>query len=130
MVTRARGPRGRALAAAALLTALPAAAGAHAVLVRSAPPARATLRVPPGRAQLWFSERLEPGYSTLSVWSGGAQVDAGPPAVAGDDARLLSVALPPLGGGVYTVRYRVLSVDGHVAEGAYSFTVGTGAGRQ
>ena len=41
--------------------------------------------------------------------------------------RLLSVALPPLPGGAYAVRYRVLSVDGHVVEGAYSFTVAGGA---
>ena len=40
---------------------------------------------------------------------------------------LCAVALPPLPSGAYAVRYRVLSVDGHVLEGAYSFTVAGGA---
>ena len=121
--------RRRALWGLAALVLLPAVAGAHAVLVRAVPPPRATLRVAPGRARLWFSERLEPVYSMASVWSEATAtaVAAGPTAVSADDPRLLSVALPPLPGGGYTVRYRVLSVDGHIAEGAYSFTVAGGA---
>jgi methionine-rich copper-binding protein CopC len=35
--------------------------------------------------------------------------------------------LPPISPGTYTVRYRVLSVDGHVVEAAFSFTVKGGA---
>ena len=121
--------RRRALWGLAALVLLPAVAGAHAVLVRAVPPPRATLRAAPRRARLWFSERLEPVYSTASVWSEatGSAVAAGPTAVSADDPRLLSVALPPLPGGAYAVRYRVLSVDGHVVEGAYSFTVAGGA---
>ena len=121
--------RRRALWGLAALVLLPAIAGAHAVLLRAVPPPGATLRVAPRRARLWFSERLEPVYSTASVWSEatGSAVAAGPTAVSADDPRLLSVALPPLPGGAYTVRYRVLSVDGHIAEGAYSFTVAGGA---
>ena len=121
--------RRRALWGLAALVLLPAIADAHAVLVRAVPPPRATLRVAPRRARLWFSERLEPVYSTVSVSSEatGTPVATGATAVSADDPRLLSVALPPLAGGAYTVQYRVLSVDGHVVEGAYSFTVAGGA---
>ena len=112
------------------LVLLPAIADAHAVLVRAVPPPRATLRVPPPRAQLWFSERLEPAYSTVSIWNEHAEVAAGKMAVSVDEPRLLSIELPSLPSGAYTVRYRVLSVDGHVVVGAYSFTVAGGtAGR-
>ena len=53
-------------------------AGAHAVLVRSTPPGRATLAEKPDRVQLWFNERLEPAFSSVSMWSStGTQVDAG-----------------------------------------------------
>jgi methionine-rich copper-binding protein CopC len=31
--------------------------------------------------------------------------------------------LPPLPSGSYTVRFRVLSVDGHVAEDSFGFSV-------
>ena len=87
-----------------------APAGAHAVLVRSLPPSRATLAEKPDRVQLWFNERLEPAFSSVSVWSAaGTQVDAGDARVAQDDAKRLSVTLPALPPGAYSVRYRVLS---------------------
>ncbi len=108
----------------------PGAVEAHATLVRAVPPPRATVRVPPRRVQLWFSQRLEPAYSTMSVWNDGMRVDAGRVAVSRDDARSLSVALPPLRRGVYVVKYRVLSIDGHVVEGSHSFTVRGEAARR
>jgi len=113
------------LAAVVLLASLWAAsAGAHAVLVRSMPAGRATLVEKPDRVQLWFNERLEPAFSSVSVWSAaGTQVDAGDARVAQDDAKRLSVTLPALPPGTYSVRYRVLSVDGHVVDSSYSFTI-------
>jgi methionine-rich copper-binding protein CopC len=112
-----------ALAAAALL-ATTAPAAAHAVLVRSAPASRTTLREPPARVELWFNERLEPAFSGVSVWSAaGAQVDRRDAAVDPGDPKRLSVSLPPMAPGEYVVRFRVLSVDGHIAEGSFSFRV-------
>jgi methionine-rich copper-binding protein CopC len=111
-------------AAVLLATAGTPPAGAHAVLVRSTPPARATLAEKPDRVQLWFNERLEPAFSSVSVWSSaGTQVDAGDPRVSPDDAKRLSVTLPPLPPGTYSVRYRVLSVDGHVVDSSFAFTI-------
>jgi methionine-rich copper-binding protein CopC len=112
----------RAALALALLL-LPSAAAAHAALVRAVPGAREAVRVAPARVQLWFSERLEPAYSTLSVWLAETRVDRGDARVAPDDPRRLTVALPRLDRGRYVVKYRVLSVDGHIVEGAYPFTV-------
>ncbi len=104
--------------------ALPAAAGAHAVLVSSLPALRAAVTRAPGRVELTFSERLEPAYATVSVWNAaGARVDLGDGGVAASDPRRLTVSLPPLPPGRYRVRYRVLSVDGHVAASEFPFTV-------
>ena len=51
-------------------------AGAHAVLVRSTPPAARRSRRRPNRVQLWFNERLDRPFSSVSVWSSaGTQVD-------------------------------------------------------
>lgn len=76
------------------------------------------------RVDLWFNERLEPAYSRVSVTDEvGAQVDLRDVAVSQQDPRRLSVSLPPLGPGRYTVRFRVLSVDGHVVESRMTFTV-------
>lgn len=112
------------LAAAALLCGLCFDAHAHAVLVKSSPARRAVLAAPPGRVELSFNERLEPAYSSASVWSAAdARVDDGKVSIGPDDPRRLTVGIPSLGPGQYTVKFRVLSVDGHVVEGSFPFEV-------
>ena len=107
-----------------LLAAAGAPAEAHAVLVRSSPSHRAVLAQAPERVDLWFNEQLEPAYSTMSVWSqAGLQVDGRDVAVGSDDPRRLSVSLGTRGPGQYTVKYRVLSVDGHIVDSTLTFTV-------
>jgi methionine-rich copper-binding protein CopC len=122
----ARRLRGAALAGAllaCLLWAVPPAR-AHASLVRSTPAHRAVLGQMPERVQLWFNERLEPAYSTVTVWNeAGAQVDARDVTVGPDDPRLLSVTVEARQSGLYTVKYRVLSVDGHIVDSRFTFTV-------
>jgi len=106
------------------VASLPAPADSHAVLVRSTPAARAVLSHPPDRVRLWFNERLEPAFSNATVWSGsGARVDRQDVRVDPDDPKQLSVTLPALDPGTYTVRFRVLSVDGHIVEGNFLFAV-------
>jgi copper resistance protein C len=121
---RARSRRRSAVLLAACLLAVPVVGGAHAMLVKSAPARRAALTRLPERVQLWFNEALEPAFARLTVWDArGARVDGGDASVEPDDPKLLSVKLPALEPGAYTVKFRVLSVDGHVVEGEFSFTV-------
>lgn len=119
--------RGRAILFAVLAAAgalSPVSAPAHSVLVRSEPGRNVAVTHAPERVKLWFSERIEPAYAKLSVWSqAGTQVDARDAAVDSNDQALLSVSTPDLGPGRYTVRYRILSVDGHVVESSFTFTV-------
>ena len=113
----------RGLAILALLL-IPSIASAHAVLVKASPARRAVLATPPSRIELTFNERLEPAYSTVSVWSSTeTRVDDGKVVVGPDDPRRLSVGLPSVPGGTYTVKFRVLSVDGHLVEGTFPFEV-------
>jgi len=119
--------RSRWIALGALLWVVSLAgtpAEAHAVLVRSSPSHREVLWRGPEQVQLWFNERLEPAYSTVSVWNeAGSQVDGHDVTVGPDDPKRLSVSLPARGPGVFTVKYRVLSVDGHVVDSQFTFTV-------
>lgn len=121
------GPRrSRLTVLLALVVAMlaPTLAWPHAYLVRSSPARRAVLRTPPQRVQLWFNERLEAQFSRVSVHDGaGTAVDLGDVQVGPDDPTRLSVGVPVLPPGTYTVRYRVLSVDGHVVEDRFPFTV-------
>jgi methionine-rich copper-binding protein CopC len=111
-----------------LVLLLPVDGWSHAYLVRSAPAARATVGRAPERVQLWFNERLEPAYSRVSVWSrDGKRLDTGDVEVAASEPTRLSVGVPALPAGTYTVKYRVLSVDGHVVEAEFAFTVRGGA---
>ena len=107
-----------------MLAVLPTAAFAHALLVKSVPAQRSTLTESPARVELWFNERLEPAYSRASVIDeAGAPVDLRDALVSKEDARRLSLSLPPLQPGRYSVKFRVLSVDGHVVESSLTFTV-------
>ncbi|HWC05340.1 MAG TPA: copper resistance protein CopC [Methylomirabilota bacterium] len=96
----------------------------HASLVRSSPARRATFTTAPDRVQLWFNEAIEPRFSRVSVLdAAGRPVDLGDARVEPDDPKRLAVGLKPLGPGAYRVRFRVLSVDGHVVESEFPFTV-------
>jgi len=106
------------------LALLPTSALPHAVLVKAIPAQRAALAESPTRVELWFNERLEPAYSRASVINeAGAQIDLRDVAVSPEDPKRLSLSLPSLLPGRYTVRFRVLSVDGHVVESSLTFTV-------
>jgi methionine-rich copper-binding protein CopC len=106
-----------------LLLVTPAAA--HTELVRALPAARAAVEVSPHRVELWFTERLDAGRATVSVWSSaGARVDKQDVLVGPDDLRRLSVGLYTLRPGAYTVHYRVQASDGHVLDSRFVFTVG------
>ena len=107
-----------------LLLLVPAVGWPHAYLVKSSPPRRAVLFRAPARVQLWFNERLEAEFSSLSVRDReGTQVDLGDVQVGPDEPHKLSVGIPVLAPGVYTVKFRVLSVDGHVVESEFFFTI-------
>jgi copper resistance protein C len=96
----------------------------HAYPVKSSPARRAVLSRAPAQVQLWFNEWLEAQFSHLSVWdAAGKQVDSGNVQVEPDDPKQLSVGVPQLAPGTYKVRYRVLSVDGHVVESEFPFTL-------
>jgi methionine-rich copper-binding protein CopC len=106
-------------------------AHAHAALVKAEPAQRVSLSKAPSHVRLWFSERLEPAYSAITIEKMGASgpVATGKAVVDPNDMKLLMLELPLLEPGQYTVRYRVLSVDGHTVDYGYTFTVIDGAGK-
>jgi len=106
----------------AVLLAGAATADAHSALERAEPRAGSRLKTAPLEIKLWFTEKLEPAFSTLRVEDGGGRrVDRADGRVDGDEPTLMRVSLTPLAPGTYRVLWRVLSVDGHVTDGAFSF---------
>ncbi|HSB82671.1 MAG TPA: copper resistance CopC family protein [Candidatus Methylomirabilis sp.] len=99
-------------------------AGAHAFLERADPRVGSTVRTSPSMVRLWFSEQLEPAFSSVRVVNdAGKQVDKGDGRVDPATPVLLQVSVPALQPGTYKVIWRVLSVDSHVTKGDFSFRV-------
>jgi len=99
-------------------------AHAHAFLDHAAPAVGSTVRAPPTQIKLWFTQALEPAFSTVRVVDRSNQrVDRGDVKVDSADATILQVSIPALAPGRYRVVWRVLSVDTHVSEGDFTFDV-------
>ena len=99
-------------------------ARAHAFLDHANPAVGSTVHGSPPRMALWFTQELEPAFSTVRVFDQEhRQQDKGDAKVDSRDPTLLQVPLPQLAPGRYRVEWRVLSVDTHVTEGDFTFVV-------
>jgi len=93
---------------------------AHSRLQRAEPPVESNLKRPPSEVKVYFTERLEPAYSTVRLNDEhGVQVDRQDSHVDPSNPRLLRAKLQLLEHGAYSVIWRVLSVDGKVTEGRF-----------
>jgi copper resistance protein C len=115
-----------AFALAELLIA-PAAVRAHAFLDHSDPAVGSTVPTSPAVIHLWFTQQVEPAFSSVTVTDqSGASMNDGPAAIDPSNQSELDVKLKHLTAGTYTVKWHVLSVDTHTTEGDFSFHVGKG----
>ena len=112
-------------AAVAASAGLAGVAYAHALLLRSVPAANAEMSQPPPAIEMWFTETLEPSFSTARlIDSSGAEVDTGTVLVDSADGTHMTLPVGQLGPGIYTVAWQTLSqVDGHEWYGSFPFTV-------
>src|SRR5262245_20485041 len=105
-----------------MLTA--SAASGHAVLQRAEPRVESRLKRAPEEVKLYFTERLEPAYSSARVLDErDQQVDRRDSRVDRANPALLRVTLPPLPAGTYRVMWRVLSIDADITEGDFTFRI-------
>ena len=87
-------------------------------------PVGSEVTVSPPELSITFTEGVEPLFSTIEVHgANGAAIATGAPHVAPGSNRRLTVKLPKLPPGTYTVNWHVTSVDTHKTEGNYTFTV-------
>jgi len=97
-------------------------ASAHAFLDHAQPRVGNTVATAPREVTLWFTQKLEPAFSTITVTNAaGQRVDTGKTRVSGNQ---MSVSLRSGGAGKYRVTWRVLSVDTHTTDGSFTFQVG------
>ena len=117
-----------ALASLAAIGFGASSASAHASLDSSDPSPSAILDSAPGEIFLDFNEPVTPQDGAVEL------VDQTGSVVSIDDARVspddptvvVASGVPDLADGLYVVAWRVVSSDGHVAQGAFTFEVGVG----
>ena len=113
----------RAFLTVAAVAVSPNLAFAHAALVRSSPGSRAVVTRMPDHIDLCFNEAVEVKFSTVQITDEKGTTIPISELKRGADPKCLSATVPPAAAGVYTLKYRVLSQDGHVVEYGYQFAV-------
>jgi hypothetical protein len=116
-----------AVAAAMTVSLATAAAQAHAFLDHASPAVGGAIPAAPTAVTLWFTQDLEPTFSSVTVANAaGQRVDLGNVQVPPGQPAELQVGLRKLLPGIYTVSWHVISVDTHPTEGSFTFQVGGG----
>jgi copper transport protein len=118
------------LATALVALVVPAAASAHAYLVKVVPTPSGILNAPPPDVELTYDEAVEPRFAIISVTDIHAhQLTTGPVHRSPANPDTLIVPLRPhLPEGWYLVYWRAISVDGHPVQGAFTFAIGPNPG--
>ena len=103
----------------ALFAAVSSRVDAHANQIKSSPSPNSELEVAPDRVIVWFSESIEESFSELTVLNAAAdRVDLNDSSIDSSEPSVMSVSLPPLENGTYTVVWKNLSsIDGHKVVG-------------
>ncbi len=110
---------------ALLALACPAAAWAHARVLLVEPANGAVLVRPPAEVRVVFDDTVRAGPGIAAIRNGGGSVLAGRGRV--DGGRTLVVPLRRgLPDGDYSVRWSIVSDDGHLESGVLAFAVGAG----
>jgi copper transport protein len=104
---------------------MPAYASAHAILTNAKPAYNSQLEHSPSEISLTFNERLQKELYRITVYNNKAEAVCCEKAALSSDQRKITLKLPVLGQGHYTVSYVVISEDGHPIQESYLFTVGS-----
>lgn len=105
----------------ALLLAAPAAfAHTHPAAMM---PAADSTGSSPSAVMIHFSGAIEPKFSHITVTDATGHVVNKEASAVASDAMSMSVVMPTLPAGVYTVNWVAVSVDSHRSQGEYKFTV-------
>jgi methionine-rich copper-binding protein CopC len=111
-------------AATAAFVLSPALAFAHGRLESATPSAGSAVDASPESLRLTFNEDLESSFSTIKVVdASGAFATKEKARVDSSNPRVLTVTVPKLVSGSYTVQWAVMTHDAHKTKGTYTFAV-------
>ncbi|HZG75540.1 MAG TPA: copper resistance protein CopC [Paenibacillus sp.] len=106
-----------------ILLWLPSGASAHASVLEATPAPNSRWDASPERIELELSAPPRGDLYALLLYDDEGQTLAGE-ASWSEETKRLSLPIPTLQAGVYTVEYRITSEDGHTVAGSYLFAIG------
>ena len=112
----------RLLLVALLALAFPAAASAHATLLKTEPEYGTRVQQTPKVVRLEFDQTVDALPNAVHVYSAKGRLLSGRTHMT-TGGRVLAVPVSRLPRGGYTVRWRAVSADGHVVSGVFTFGV-------
>jgi copper transport protein len=108
----------------AFMLVMPSLASAHSVLLHASPAPNSILQSAPQEIRLEFNERLQKELFSIMVYDNKGSLISKNPTLMSTNQRVLSLALPEIKSGVYTITYHIISADGHAVKSTYVLTLG------
>jgi methionine-rich copper-binding protein CopC len=106
------------------LMALGTGAMFHNHLVKSSPASGDSLKTSPSEVRLWFNERPEIPFTSVTLLTADSTKIVTIKAVKTDDSMAVAAPLAaPLKPGSYLVTWRTAGSDGHAMRGTYGFSI-------
>ena len=97
-------------------------------LVKSVPAANATVAAAPDSIRLWFSQPPELKVTSVKVTGPGTAAVSLAPLAERDSSLVVAAVKGKMAVGAYTVAWRTMAKDGHVARGTFAFRIGAASG--
>jgi len=106
-----------------LLMVFPLAAAAHVYMLGMSPAEKAELSESPAKVTIEFAGSVEPAFSKIEVFDSSGKMVSKKTRFLNRDMIMEADIDGTLSPGVYTVKWRCMSLDGHSQTGEYSFTI-------
>ena len=95
----------------------------HSDPVFFSPAPNSKLEESPAEVSIQFQSKIDASLFTLQVINEEQQVISNQPATLDSSQTILTISLPPLSDGTYTVKYSVVAKDGHPQQDSYNFSI-------
>jgi copper transport protein len=111
---------------AIIFFSFPALSSAHAYIIKSFPVDNQSLHQSPQNVSIEFNEEIQPSFHYMQVIDqNGKRVDQGNEQIESNNSKILKTTIKPnLPSGIYTIKWKIVSADGHPVDGIIPFQIG------
>ncbi len=109
-----------------VIFSFPSFSFAHAYIIKSSPDDNQNLNQPPKKISIEFNEGIQPSFHNLQVFNqNGKRVDQGNEHINSTNSKIIEANLKPnIPTGIYSIRWNIVSSDGHPINGVIPFEIG------